>query len=128
MEAHDRGSMPQSVVDGLDRASQGLEQVCSVLLRPSPEVLDECAFRCQQAAAELASCLPHLHSARGRPKALAAAQRLQAAIRSARLLLENAAAFHDGWRAILGAMSGGYTCQGEPAPVVVHSRRLVLRG
>jgi hypothetical protein len=127
MEAHDPGSIPQSVVDRFDRATQGMEHVCAALLRPSPEALDECASRCQQAAEELAACLPHLHSADGRPKALAAAQRLQAAIRSSRRLLENAGAYHDGWRAILGAMSGGYTHRGEPAPVVVHSTRLVLR-
>jgi hypothetical protein len=127
MKAHEGGPTPHSVVEGLEMATQGLEHVCSVLLRPSVDALDECALRCQLAAAELAGCLPHLHSAHGRPQALAAAQRLQAAIRSARRLLENAEAYHDGWRAILGAMSGGYTPQGGPAPVVVHSQRLVLR-
>src|SRR5262245_34258577 len=114
------------LVEGLDRASRGLEEVCKALLRPSPEALDECTERCQRAAAELAACVHGMHSTRGRPEALAAAQRLAVAVRSARRLLENAAAYHGRWQAILGAMSGGYTSAGRPAPVI-HGERLILR-
>ncbi len=115
------------VLEGLDRAGRGLEEACTALLRPSPEALDQCAQSCRRAASELAACLPRMHSAGGRPEALAAAQKLSAAVRSARRLLENAAAYHAQWQAMLGALSAGYTCAGRPAPVI-HTERLVLRG
>ncbi len=42
---------------------------------------------------------------------------LRAELRHAGRLLESAADFYRGWERILGAMSGGYTADGEPAPV-----------
>jgi len=126
MRAHEERPLPKSLVDDLDRAGRGLEEVCATLLRPSPAALDECAERCQRAAAELAACLPRIQSARGRPEAVAAAQRLAAAVRSARRLLESAASYHRRWQAMLGAMSGGYTSDGDPAPLI-RTERLILR-
>jgi hypothetical protein len=40
-------------------------------------------------------------------------------------LLENAAQFHQSWIGIRGAMTGGYTSRGEPAPVR-HCGRVFL--
>jgi len=119
--------MAEAIKNRLDDIGKQLEEACELLLRPSPEVLDECATRCQQAAAELAASLPGLHLERGKPEVLAAAQRLSAAVRSARRLLENAAAYHNRWQALLGAMSGGYLRSGKAAPLV-HSERFILRG
>jgi hypothetical protein len=36
--------------------------------------------------------------------------------------LQNAAAFHEGWMRIRGAISGGYTRSGEPNPILFASR------
>lgn len=118
--------MAQGILEQLDGARAGLDEACELLLRPSTEALDECAARCQRAAAELAECQPKIHSARGKPEVLAAARRLSAAVRSARRLLENAATYHNRWQALLGALSGGYVRGGEPAPVI-HAERFVLR-
>ncbi len=119
--------MEDAIKKHLDDAGMRLAEACELLLRPSPEALDECAARCQRAASELAASLPGIQSARGKPEVMAAARRLSEAVRSARRLLENAAAYHNRWQALLGAMSGGYLRNGEPAPVV-RCERFILRG
>jgi len=55
------------------------------------------------------------------------AYQLRAQVRRAGRLIESAALFYGGWNRILGAMSGGYTASGEPAPVQ-HPGKLCWRG
>jgi hypothetical protein len=52
---------------------------------------------------------------------------LRSDLRHAGRLLESAAGFYRGWERILGAMSGGYTADGEPAPVA-RTGRLYCQG
>jgi len=62
-----------------------------------------------------------------RAAALEQARQLRAAVRRAGHLLETAANFRRNWTRLLGAMSGGYTGQGSPAPVS-RTSRVSVRG
>src|SRR5215472_5650206 len=95
-----------------------LRAACELLIRPSPAGLDQCAALLEHAVSEMRECQSVLAKARGEPGAIEAAGRVQTALRRATHLLQTANAHFTNWNRILGAMSGGYTALGEPAPFI----------
>jgi hypothetical protein len=107
-----------NVVEGLAAARSQVERVCGLLVSASPEFLDGCPGLLERACSVIAEFKPWLSDVRGDPEALAEAYRLQFAVRHAARLLESAWQYHAKWNRILGAMTGGYTPQGDPTPVI----------
>ena len=96
--------------------------VCGLLVTSSPEYLEGCPGLLQRACSVIADFRPGLSEARGNRAVLDEAQRLQFAVRHAARLLESALNYHVRWNQILGAMTGGYTEHGDPAPVPRQGR------
>ena len=111
-----------NVVEGLSAARSQVERACGLLVSSSPEFLDGCPGLLERACSVMAESRPWLSGARGDPDALEEARRLQIAVRHAARLLENAGEYHAKWNRILGAMTGGYTTRGDPAPVIRPGR------
>lgn len=116
--------MASNLQEKLGRASAIVQHVCEMFVRPSAEVLDQCAVLLETAARDLAGSRPQ---ADGREPTLGEARQLLGAVRSARILLDSAFAFHQAWSCRLGAMTAGYTARGEPARAN-HGFRLAVRG
>jgi hypothetical protein len=106
------------------RASTNVGHVCEMLMRPSPEVLDQCSVLLETAARDLAGRRPQPD---GKDPILPDARQLLRAVRHARILLDSAFAFHQVWSCRLGVMTAGYTARGEPASAD-HGSRLAVRG
>lgn len=117
--------MARNVSQQLASARAEVNDVCQILLSPSPAALDRCAPLLETAVAEVAACLPELRSSKGTQNEVDEARRLHMAVCYAKRLLEGAAEFHRDWIRRLGALSGGYTGPGEPAPVDRGSRMQV---
>lgn len=115
------------VADRLAAARSAVEQSCHLMLDPSPEVLDRCAGVLSVAIGELAAGRDLMEPSKGGLGMLAEVREIQAKVRMAGYLLENAAAYHLKWNRILGCMMQGYTARGEP-PVVVRPGRLAVEG
>jgi len=113
---------PANVVEGLSAARFQVERVCGLLVASSPEYLDGCPGLLERACSVIAEFRPWLCGVRSDPEALAEAYRLQFAVRHAARLLESAREYHAKWNRILGAMTGGYTPRGDPAPVIRPGR------
>ena len=111
-----------NVVEGLSAARSQVERVCGLFVSSSPELLDGCPGLLERACSAIAELRPRLSELRGDPGALVEAYRLQFAVRHAARLLQNAGEYHAQWNRILGAMTGGYTPHGDPAPVVRPGR------
>jgi hypothetical protein len=94
------------------------------LLAPSPESLDECALRLQEATKTVAQCACRLGKEEG---ALDEARQLKREVQRTRILLNAAMEFYSQWNRRLGAMTGGYTPAGEPA-TPNHGCRLLGQG
>jgi len=114
--------MAANVVEGLAAARFQVERVCGLLVAASPEFLDGCPGPLERACSVIAEFRPWLSEVQGDPDALAEAYRLQFAVRHAARLLESAWQYHAKWNRILGAMTGGYTRRGDPAPVIRPAR------
>ncbi|MDE3167399.1 MAG: hypothetical protein KGN36_16470 [Acidobacteriota bacterium] len=114
-----------AVIGQLASARLQLESACDLLLSPSAATLDRCAALMASAGETMAGLSPALARARGDASALEEAWRLRRTFQRASSLLGHAALFHQNWTAIRGAMTGGYTPDGEPAPVR-HPGRLSL--
>lgn len=100
-------------------AAERLEQVCALLLAPTPDVLDRTAVLLEAAIREA--------RAGGAGEASGDAHRLARFVRFARTLLEKAAAYHAGWAVLLGSATGGYQADGAAVPVA-PAGRLLLEG
>jgi hypothetical protein len=108
----------------LRRAHLNVRRTCEMLLSPTPEILDQCSVLLETTSRDLAGCrLQRDGGAAALPEAL----QLRAAVRHARVLLDQALSFHQGWTRRLGAITGGYTATGEPA-AVNRGSRLAVRG
>lgn len=118
---------PANVAEGLAAARSEVERVCGLLVNSSPEYLEGCPGLLQRACSVLAEFRPALSAAQGNRAVLEEARRLQFAVRHAARLLEGALHYHVQWNQILGAMTGGYTERGDPAPVL-RSGRICLTG
>src|SRR5262245_17267804 len=115
--------MPRPVLEQFAATRVKLDAVCDLLLAPSAGALDECSGLLEGAARQLAACQGEAALSRGNPEAIEAVRDTRRSFLRAARLLENAAHFHTNWMAIRGAMTGGYTGRGEPAPVR-HPRRI----
>jgi hypothetical protein len=102
-----------------------LDSACDLLLSPTPDALDRCSVLLESASHQMAACQSRIADARGDAAAIEAAWQVRRSFVRAGKLLENAARFHGDWLAVRGAMTGGYTNRGEPAPVR-HTGRICL--
>jgi hypothetical protein len=99
-----------------------IDQVCTLLVEPTPEHLDRSADLLAQAMTRLAACreMP-AGSGRSSP-AVVQIRQLQTGLARARRLLEASAAFYAGWVSCAGALCAGYTRGGQPGALAGHSR------
>ncbi len=97
-------------------ASAALERICELLVRPSPESLEECRVALATAQAALEQCTPELPGHAGDAALLAQAIRLRLAARKAGYLHQTAVEHHRKWFAILRAKLG-YTALGSPLEI-----------
>jgi hypothetical protein len=118
-------SSAAAVVDRLADTRAELDGVSEQLLTPTPDAVDRCSALLQSASRRLADFRAEGITAQGDAGALEEAWKVRRSFLRAAKLLENAGRFHDNWAAIRGAMTGGYTSRGEPAPVR-HPGRLCL--
>jgi hypothetical protein len=103
-------------------ARQQLDFASKLLTRPSPEALDKCSSVLEAAGHDLAECQPALARQAGNAEALEEARRLRRSyVRTARLL-RGAVDFYLNWMKFRGAMTGGYTGNGESAPLLLGKR------
>jgi hypothetical protein len=86
-----------------------VNRACALLVAASPDALDACAAALTAATTRLRDGVA--------PAAKEQATGLRRDIRRARTLLEAAAAFYGNWSRRLGALTGGYRCDGQPAEV-----------
>jgi hypothetical protein len=111
-------SMPVSVA--LANSLADLEEACGLLRTPSPPALDAAAAILGRVVAEVAE------ARRGRPGGASAQTAelhgLQRVVRRARVLLEKASAYHEGWSARVRSLTGGYGPGGEPAAAITRGR------
>jgi|NGEPerStandDraft_6_1074524.scaffolds.fasta_scaffold10512_2 hypothetical protein len=115
------------LVEQLMSARQQLDFACHLLVKPSPQAMDCCSSVLEAAGRRLAECQPAFSQQAGNAAALQEAWRLRRTyVRTARLL-QGAADFHFNWLQLRGAMTGGYTGNGESAPLM-HSSRISLHG
>jgi hypothetical protein len=114
--------MPAAVLRQFAATRAQLDAACDLLLSPAPDALDRCAVFLETASRELEAYRSEIAEARGDAMAMEAAWQVRRSFLRAGTLLENAARFHSNWLSIRGAMAGGYTDRGEPAPVRHHAR------
>jgi len=117
--------MSSLILEQLTATHAQLDAACDLLLSPTPQALDRCSTILEAASRQMAEYNDQIGSARGNSVAIEAAAKLRGSLQRARSLLENAGRFHFNWLAIRGALTGGYTDRGEPAPVR-HARRICL--
>ena len=102
-----------------------LDAASEQLLAPTADAVDRCSALLESACNRLSDCRVDVAAAQGDPAALKEAWKVRRSFLRASKLLENAARFHENWGAIRGAMTGGYTSRGEPAPLR-HTGRVCL--
>ncbi len=106
------------------RTRSGVQNVITLLMRPTPEAIRECAGHLERAietVRSLEACLaePGLES----PRALRAElDELRHELTRARTLLDHAFQFQAGWYRLLSGMLGGYSREGTPNPMRPGSR------
>ena len=115
-----------AIAPQLQTTRSQLDCVCALLAAPSPEALDRCSALLEDACRRLADFEPRLRQNSGDPTALEEARRLRASALRAGRLLEGAGSFHNNWMRLRGAITGGYTGQGEPSQIN-HASRISLR-
>ena len=102
-----------------------VDRACELLTSPSAESLDRCSQILEMAGRRLAESEARWGG--GDVAVMEGAQRLWTSVRRAARLLDGAARFHLNWSRLRGAMTGGYTERGDPAPVSRGSR-ISIRG
>ena len=115
------------MTESVQQIRRDLEEVCQMLLRPTPEVLDTCAER-------LAAAISHMEASRAQwpelarnRQAAAEIQRVRRTLANAGRLLDNAAQFHFGWRKLRAVLTGGYRADGSVAEMALP-RRIFVQG
>ena len=114
------------MVEDLAGVRRSLDRACQRIIVASGDALDECSHDLDAALRQLAECQSRLGPHAGDPAALEESWRVRRSFQRARSLLPSAAAYHAGWSRVRGAMSGGYTRSGDPAPLR-HTSRLCLQ-
>ena len=117
---------PSAIVDRLAKVRRDLDRACERLTAPTAEAIEACSGELESAARQLIECQPDLGTQAGNPAALEEAWRVRRSFLRTRKLMQGAAMFHGNWIRLRGAMSGGYTQSGEPAPVL-HGSRICLQ-
>ena len=102
-----------------------LDAASEQLLSPTADAVDRCSALLEAACRRLTDCRDEVAAAQGDAAALEEAWKVRRSFLRTTRLLENAARFHENWVAIRGAMTGGYTNRGEPAPLQ-HPGRVCL--
>ena len=111
----------------LATARSDVNRACDLLIAPTPEALQGCQKALMSAVSAVSEYCDLCRQARSDPAEATAVRSLRTEIHRAGRLLQNLQNFHRGWERILGAMSGGYTAGGHPAPVI-RAGRLNCRG
>ena len=104
-------------IERLAAARRHLSLTAAHLEAPSPQALEETASRLESVVRELASPAAWLAADARSPQALDSARLLRAELLRSRRLLEAAVAYFAHWTRRRGAITGGYTREGQPAPV-----------
>jgi hypothetical protein len=116
-----------ALVEQLMAARQQLDFACGLLAKPSPEALDSCSSVLEAAGRQLTEWQPALSQEAGNAAALEEAWRLRRSFVRTSRLLQGAGDFHLGWLQHRGALTGGYTETGVPAPLM-HGSRISVHG
>ena len=111
----------------LDAIQAAIQEANRLLTDPKPEALDRSAALLEQARRGLRTAVNsfNLSTPPARAGIRAELEELQKGLRGQTLLLEHAAGFYDGWVRLRNSMTGGYTAEGEPAPVEPGKRLLI---
>ena len=117
----------RALVEQVVSARQQVDFAGGLLLKPSPEAVEQCSTILEEAARQMAQWQPELTLQRGDAAALAEAWHLRRSVQRTSRLLQGAAEFHGNWLRARGAMTGGYTGTGESAPLL-HGSRICLEG
>lgn len=112
-----------TVIEVLAATRVQLEAAGNLLLAPSDvEAVERCSVLLQAAGSRMAESRHDWAGVQGDAEAMEEVWNVRRSfVRTARLL-ESARRFHENWAAIRGAMTGGYTNRGEPAPVLARAR------
>ena len=102
-----------------------LEEVCRMLLRPTPEVLESCVARLAAITTEIEATRPQWPGLIGNRETAVEARMVRRALSNARRLLDTAAQFHSGWRKLRAALTGGYRADGSAAEIALPCRIFV---
>lgn len=113
--------------DGLEAARAETDCASRSLLLPTVANLDETARRLGAAIGQLTAFRSSRLEASWRKHALHESRRLQRSVHDARILLDQAFAFHADWARRRAALCGGYNVEGNPA-TAEHQARLLARG
>jgi len=124
--------MAASASERLASARAAVDRACHLLLSPTPEQMDRCARLFENAISEInefrsPGTLLDPRNAAPRQEAVAQVRLLNRSLGRAARLLEGAALYHANWIRCLGALSAGYTPQGQPS-VVERPVHLLARG
>lgn len=117
----------QALVEQVVSARQQVDFANVLLMKPSPENVEQCSSILEEAGRQLAQWQSDCSLLRGDAAALAEAWHLRRSVQRASRLMQGAADFHTNWLNMRGAMTGGYTMNGEPAPLL-HGQRICLEG
>ena len=115
------------MVEQVASARQRVDFAGRLLLKPSPEALEQCSTILDEAGRQLAEWQLELSLTKGDAATLAEVWHLRHSVQRTSRLLQGAAEFHSNWLQARGAMTGGYTKTGESAPLL-HGRRICLEG
>jgi len=114
-----------AVIERLAATRAQLDAASDLLMSPTSEAVDRCSVLLESAINRMSECRAEIAGAHGDAGAIEEAWRVRRSFQRTQKLLENAARFHQGWVAIQGVMTGGYTNRGEPSPLR-HSGRVCL--
>jgi hypothetical protein len=118
-------SCAAAVIEQLASTRMQLDAACALLLAPTPDAVDRCATLLESAGNRLTGFRDQMAGAQGDPAAIQEARKVRRSFERTSRLLESAAHFHQNWQAVRGALTGGYTNLGEPAPLR-HNGRVCL--
>jgi hypothetical protein len=99
-----------------------VNRACNLLIAPTPEALIGVEDALERAVSALRDFRSACREVQAGPGDHVIVRALRAEVLRASRLLQNLAGFYRGWDRILGAMSGGYTASGNPAPVARRGR------
>jgi hypothetical protein len=112
----------EDLAERLVAAATEIDRVTPLLTVSSAVSLDDAAARLETIAFALEAFRRQLRPGRPDPAARHTAEQLRACVGRSRRILNGAAEFFDNWNRRLGAITGGYTKDGEPAGIVRPSR------